>query len=83
MSRRLLTTLLKQTGDLKTAVTPAAEHLFKIDKDAEGKVFHNFTAKTLFLTKRARPDISTPVAFLTTHVRHPDEDDWKKLQRMI
>jgi hypothetical protein len=70
-------------------VTPAAEHLFKIDKDAVkldeemGKVFHNFVAKCLFLTKRARPDIHTPVAFLTTRVREPDEDDWKKLQRMI
>jgi hypothetical protein len=46
-------------GDLKTAVTPAAEHLFKIDPDTAkldeemGKVFHNFLAKCLFLTKRA------------------------------
>jgi hypothetical protein len=52
-------------GDLKTVVTPAAEHLFKIDNDAVkldeemGKVFHNFVAKCLFLTKRARPDIHT------------------------
>jgi hypothetical protein len=79
----------KITGDTKTAVTPAADHLFKIDQDAEllseemGKVFHNFTAKCLFLTKRARPDILTPVAFCTTRVRKPDQDDWKKLQRMI
>jgi hypothetical protein len=79
----------KQTGDTKTAVTPAADHLFKIDQDAAllseemGKVFHNFTAKCLFLTKRPRPDISTPVAFCTTRVRKPDEDNWKKLQRMI
>ena len=79
----------KQTGDIKTVVTPEADHLFKIDQTAEllteemGKVFHNFTAKCLFLTKRARPDISTPVAFCITRVRKPDQDDWKKLQRMI
>jgi hypothetical protein len=68
---------------------PAAEHLFKINEDATklteemGKVFHNFVTKCLFATKRACPNIHTPVAFLTTHVREPDEDDWKKLQRMI
>jgi hypothetical protein len=79
----------EQSGDLKTATTPAAEHLFKIDNDAVklseemGKVFHNFVAKCLFLTKRARPDIHTAVAFLTTRVKKPDEDGWKKLQRMI
>jgi hypothetical protein len=47
-----------------------------------GKVFHNFVAKCLFLTKRARPDIHTAVAFLTTWVKKPDKDDWKKLQRI-
>ena len=37
----------------------------------------------LFLCKRARPDIQTAVAFLTTRVKGPDEDDWKKLRRCI
>jgi hypothetical protein len=46
-------------------------------------VFHNFVARSLNLTKRARPDIHTAVAFLTTRVRKPGKDDWKKLQRMI
>ena len=80
----------QQTGDTKTAVTPAPEHLFKVDKDAEqlteelGKVLHNFTAKCLFLTKRAaRPDVFAPVALLTACIRKPAHDDWKKLQRMI
>ena len=54
----------KQTRDTKTAVTPAAEHHFKIDQDAVllteemCKVFHNFTAKCLFLTKREHGLIS-------------------------
>jgi hypothetical protein len=87
--KEIVENFTKQSGDLKTATTPAAEHPFKIDNDAVklseemGKVFHNFVAKCLFLTKRARPDIHTAVAFLTTRVREPDEDDWKKLQRMI
>jgi hypothetical protein len=79
----------KYSGDDKTAKTPTAGHLFKIDEDAikfdeeTGKVFHNFVKKSLYLTKRARHDIHTAVAFLTTWVRIPDKDDWKKLQRMI
>jgi hypothetical protein len=37
----------------------------------------------LFLCKRARPDIQTAVAFLTTRVKRPDTDDYKKLTRVI
>ena len=33
----------------------------------------------IFLCKQARPDIQTVVAFLTTRVMAPDEDDYKKL----
>ena len=71
------------------AATPAAEHIFKVDENAKklpnrmGTVFHHFVAKCLFATKRARPDIAVAVAFLTTRVKSPDEDDWKKLVRMI
>jgi hypothetical protein len=46
-------------------------------------MFHHHTAKLLFLSKRARPDIQTAVAFLTTRVRSPDEDDYKKLGRCM
>jgi hypothetical protein len=67
------------------ANTPAAEHLFKVDDAAtsltqrQATIFHNFVAKCLFMTKRVRPDISTAVAFL----EGPDQDNWKKLVRMI
>ena len=37
----------------------------------------------MFLCKRARPDIATAVAFLTTRVQAPDIDDWKKMMRML
>jgi hypothetical protein len=72
-----------------TANTPAAEHLFKVNEDTkslterQATIFHNFITKCLFPTKRAKPDISTAVAFLTTRVKGPDEDNWKKLIRMI
>jgi hypothetical protein len=56
------------------AATPTADHLFTVSKDpiylddAESELFHHTTAKLLFLCKRARPDIQTAVAFLTTWV---------------
>lgn len=71
------------------ATTPAALHLFevrddvKVLKESEAVIFHNIVAKGLFLCKRARPDIHTSIAFLTTRVKQPDLDDWKKLRRMI
>ena len=46
-------------------------------------MFHHNTAKLLFLSKRARPDIQTAVAFLTTRVKLPDRDDYKKLARVM
>jgi hypothetical protein len=71
------------------AATPAANHLFEVNNkpkllDEETcDLFHHFTAKLLFLAKRARPDIQTTVAFLTTRVKSPDEDDYKKLGRCM
>ena len=71
------------------ARTPAANHLFKVQDDQKklpetlAQVFHTFTARALFATKRARPDIHTTVAFLTTIVLCPDDDDWTKLVRLI
>ena len=46
-------------------------------------MFHTNTAKLLFLSKRARPDIQPAVAYLTTRVISPDEDDYKKLSRVM
>jgi hypothetical protein len=74
-------------GGTKSSAAPL--NLFKIDNDAtklqHDKVvaFHNLVAKTLFATKRARPDTCTSIAFLTTRVRAPDEDDWRKLTHLM
>jgi hypothetical protein len=54
----------------------------KLDKD-KSTVFHNLVAKTLFATKRARPDTCTAIAFLTTRVRAPTIDDWRKLSHLM
>ncbi len=40
-------------------------------------------AQLLFMETRARRDIETAVAFLTTRVKTPDEDDWGKLKRVL
>jgi hypothetical protein len=45
--------------------------------------FHTIVAKTLYVTKRARPDTCLAIAFLTTRVRAPDTDDWEKLCHLM
>ena len=76
----------KATGT-KNSASP--ENLFRVDEDCkklhQGRAdsFHNLVAKTLFATKRARPDTCTAVAFLTTRVRSSDEDDWTKLTHLM
>jgi hypothetical protein len=82
--------LFEKHDDTKqVASTPAAKHLFKVNDSAtplseeKATLFHHFTAKSIFAAKRARPNISTAGAFLTTRVKAPVEDNWKKLVRMI
>jgi hypothetical protein len=71
------------------AATPAAAHLFTVNNEPvlldekASESFHHYTAKLLFLSRRARPDILMAVAFLCTRVKAPDEDDWKKFRRCI
>jgi hypothetical protein len=71
------------------ASSPAASHLFDADDGAvkldeeKGAMFHHNVAKILFLCKRARPDVQTATAFLSTRVKVPDEDDYKKLTRVM
>jgi hypothetical protein len=71
------------------SATPAASHLFQVNKDAKkldednGQLFHHNVAKLLFLCKHARPDIQTAVAFLCTRVKAPDSDDYKKLTQTM
>jgi hypothetical protein len=71
------------------APSPAANHLLTVNDDQikvnekNAQFFHTYVAKTLFLCKRARPDLQTAVPFLSTRVKSCDEDDYKKLIRML
>jgi hypothetical protein len=57
-----------------TKKSAASDSLFKVDKSCEklkqdkAVEFHNLVAKTLYSTKRARPDTCTVITFLTTRV---------------
>jgi hypothetical protein len=76
-----------QARGTKTSAAPS--NLFTVDDDCKklnaikATQFHNIVAKTLYATKRARPDTCTSVAFLTTCVRGPDTDDWVKLLQVL
>jgi hypothetical protein len=77
------------TGMSGHAATPAANHLFSINDKADkisnedSEKYHHLTAKLLYLSKRARPDLQTAVAFLCKRVKQPDVDDWKKQGRCL
>ena len=65
------------------AATPATEHLFTVRDEKEARpleeeralAFHHTVAQLLFMATRTRRNIQTAVAFLTTRVKTPDEDD--------
>jgi hypothetical protein len=79
----------KILNNCKKIATPAPEDLFKVDESAvklqsaKAKVFQTIVAKALYVSKQARLDTSLAIAFLTTRVRQPDEDDWRKLHHLI
>jgi len=76
--------------DMKgVAVTPASNYLFqtnddsvKLDHDCKEQFVH-LVMQLLYLSQRGRPDIRTAVSFLCTRLHDPDEDDYKKLSRVI
>jgi hypothetical protein len=91
---KILEYVEKMLADLQAemdgeAPSPAANHLLTINDDQtkmdekKAQLFHTYMAKTLFLCKRARPDLQTAVAFLSTRVKSCDKDDYKKLIRML
>eukprot|EP00804_Cyclotella_cryptica_P009195 CCRYP_003225-RA/>CCRYP_003225-RA protein AED:0.38 eAED:0.38 QI:0/0/0/1/0/0/3/0/295 len=51
--------------------------------EEQARHFHHTVAQLLFISGRARRDIQTSVAFLTTCVKRLDKDDWGKLQRVL
>ena len=73
----------------KTVRTPATVDLFSVNDESKElekekkEKFHSVVAKLLYMAKRARPDILTAVAFLTTRVQLATEQDWNKHERII
>jgi hypothetical protein len=84
ISKRLSGFPEKITG---VSSTPAADHLFNVRPQHEAsflpeeqaRSFHHTTAKLLFLLP-VRRDIQPTIAFLTTRVKQPDDNDWGKLK---
>ena len=74
---------------MENATLPWTERLFKVDEtskaldEKKAKTLYTFVMKAMFVCKRARPDIQPAVAFLATRVKHPTEQDYKKLTRMM
>jgi hypothetical protein len=74
-----------------TAPTAAPENLFDVWPDEErvlleeerARAFHHAVAQLLFTSSRAHKDIQLAVSFRTTRVKHPYEDDWNKLKRLL
>ena len=69
--------------------SPAARNLMNVNENSElldkdkGDEFHSTVAKLLYLEKRGRPDLEPTIAFLSTRVSGPNENDWYKLERVM
>ena len=76
---------------IETPEKPAAANLFRIKDDnkqdllgeKQDQAFHHAVAKLLFNGIRFRKDAQTAIALLTTRVKNPAEDNWKKLRRLL
>jgi hypothetical protein len=77
----------KKSNIARTSAAP--DDLFDVNEDAEklsekgATAIHNLVAKTLYVSKHARPDVSTAIAFPPTRVRAPDVDDWRRLSHLM
>jgi len=67
----------------KTSAAPDNLFVFVVNEDCKklsdeaAAAFHTILAKAIYVTKRARPDISLAIAFLTMQVRSPNIEDWE------
>ena len=70
------------------AATPALRNLFDMEGKTEGltprqqQKFRSIVPKLLWVTKRGRPDIELPVAFLCTRVDKCKSSDWTKTTKI-
>ena len=74
---------------MKKMKMQVVNHLFKVDnaciklRKGYNIIFHLLVTKLLFFRKQERPDIQPGITFLTTRVKNPDKDDWKKLRSVL
>ena len=86
---KYVTDILEKYQVTGSAATPASSTLFDIDMDSkqlsteQSEDFHSRVATLLYLVKRVRPDGLTTVAFLSTRINVPTEQDWAKLTRLL
>ena len=72
-----------------TSMVPAAKHLFTTRPDApkispqEQEIFHHLTMQLMYLSQHGRPNIQTAIAFLSSRVSNPNQDDYMKLGKVI
>jgi hypothetical protein len=73
-----------------SAATPAANHLFEVNQvdpvplgKEKADIYMHIVMQLLYLSQRARPDLRTAVSFLCGRLTKPDEDDYKKLARVM
>ncbi len=70
-------------------MSTAPDNLFVVNEDCKklsteaAAAFLTVVAKALYVTKRARVDISLEIAFLTRRVRSPNIEDWEKLHHLM
>lgn len=76
-------------GEFGKTKTPAASHSFDINNKSlrlyqkKVDIFHQFVARILWGSLQVHSNFLTVLSFLTTFMRELNEDDWKKLTRMI
>jgi hypothetical protein len=81
--------ILDDSGVSSVRETPAGENLFVVREEAtrlsteESQYFHSYVARLMYLAKRVRPECMTAISFLATRINECDEDDMKKLVRVI
>ena len=51
--------------------------------DKQKKIFVHLVMQGLYLSLQGRPDIRSAISLLCGRLHNPDEDDYKKLTRMI
>ena len=73
----------------KDITSPAVEYIFDVNHECQKlpetkrELFHKIVAKLLYVTWKGRPDILVAISFLTLRVRCADNNDWKKLTRLL